>query len=305
MFQRSHFQMSLKPPQGVLPYKVAAIKVLAINPKFSLKKGMNETEKFLEESGENKKVDIMDMPLDASAQETEVTAAKEEEGEETTTTETEVEDPEKQPDEVKNRRHKRLEARLQAERESNIRLTERMLAIAEAKKDNGEEAGFLKGIERIYGTDSPEAIAATELLKSSLLGLHESAKKSAIDEIRNERIKEIEEQKKADAELDSMIEEIEDEYSVDLSSTGSERTRKGFFSMLQKMSPKDEHGNITQFADHHAVWEAFQSQVKSKKQPENRAKDLASRSGTQSGAAAGAKTQDDAATKWLKENGII
>jgi hypothetical protein len=262
---------------------------------------MNETQKFLEES-EEKKVDIMDMPLDGGEA---TTAATTTDGTTTTADDADGDDPENQPDEVKNRRHKRLEDRLQAERESNIALNARLQAIAEAKKGTGEEADFLKGVDRIYGTDTPEAIAATELLKSTLRGLHDSARKSAIDEIREERQKEIEAQKKADAEVSRMIEEIDDDYGVDLSSTGNERLRKGFFSLLQKMSPKDADGNITQYADHSAVWEAFKAQMDSKKPTENRAKDLASRSTTQSGASAGAKTQDDAATKWLKENGII
>ena len=260
---------------------------------------MNETTKFLEDS-EEKKVDIMDMPLDGAA----ATAATTTD-DTATTDETVVEDPENQPDEVKNRRHRRLEERLQAERESNIALNARLQAIAEAKKGSGEEADFLKGVDRIYGTDTPEAVAATELLKNTLRGLHDSAKQSALEEVRADRQKEVEAQKKADAEVSRMIEEIDDDYGIDLSSTGNERLRKGFFSLLQKMSPKDADGNITQYADHGAVWEAFQAQVNSKKPTENRAKDLASRSTTQSGASAGAKTQDDAATKWLKENGII
>jgi hypothetical protein len=262
---------------------------------------MNETTKFLEDS-EEKKVDIMDMPLDGGEATTAATTTEEDEnasGDEKT------EDPEGQPDEVKNRRHRRLEERLQAERESNIALNARLQAIAEAKKGSGEEADFLKGVDRIYGTDTPEAVAATELLKNTLRGLHDSAKQSALEEVRAERQKEIEAQRKADAEVTRMIEEIDDDYGVDLSSTGNERLRKGFFSLLQKMSPKDADGNITQYADHGAVWEAFKAQMDSKKPTENRAKDLASRSTTQSGASAGAKTQDDAATKWLKENGII
>jgi len=265
---------------------------------------MNETQKFLEDTGETT-VDIMDMPLDGSDAGTSTTTT-EDDGTEDGGTTTSAEDPENQPDGVKNRRHRRLEARLQAERESNIALNARLAAIAEARREAGSaEDDFLKGIERIYGNDTPEAIAATELLKNTLKGLHESAKKSAVEEIRAERKREIEEQKQADIELDHMIEEIEDEYDVDLTSTGSDRLRKGFFAMLQKMSPKDERGNITQFADHHAVWEAYQAQVSSKKPAENRAKDLAARSTTQSGASAGSKPTDDATVKWLKENGII
>lgn len=260
---------------------------------------MNETQKFLEDS-EEKKVDIMDMPLDGGE------VSKPTATEDAATTDDEnAEDPEKQTDEVKNRRHRRLEERLQAERESNIALNARLQTIAEAKKGSGEEADFLKGVDRIYGTDTPEAVAATELLKNTLRGLHDSAKQSALEEVRAERQKEVEAQRKADQEVSHMIEEIDEDYNVDLSSTGNERLRKGFFSLLQKMSPKDADGNITQYADHTAVWEAFQAQMNSKKSTENRAKDLASRSTTQSGASAGAKTQDDAATKWLKENGII
>ncbi len=60
----------------------------------------------------------------------------------------------------KNRRERRLLARYQAERETAIELAARLAALEEAKAEraNADSAeDSLKAIERIYGTDSPEA----------------------------------------------------------------------------------------------------------------------------------------------------
>lgn len=214
-------------------------------------------------------------------------------------------DPEKVEEDLKNRRHRRLEAKLQAEREANIQMAAKLEAITEAKKflSDSEPAEYLKSVERIYGTDSPEALAATELLKNALLNVKEVAKQEALDTIREERRKEAEALKKEEEKLDQMVEELEDEYGVDLTSSSSVEMRKGFFKMLEKLSPKDSDGNILNYADHHAVWEEYQSRLK--KKTDNRAKDLSSRSMIQGAGVNDSKLQDDAQVRFLRENGII
>lgn len=221
---------------------------------------------------------------------------------EETEKEPEGDDPEEQPESVKDRRHRRLESRLQAERESNIALSERLKLIAEAKEEaSGEAREYLKSVERIYGTDTPEASAATELLKSALRGVKDEAKAEAIATIREEQERAQAEVKEAEGDIDSMLEEIEDQYGVDLTTNAGATTRKSFLTLLERMSPKDSEGNIIAYADPEGVWEALQS----RKKPETRAKDLASRAGTQSGQSGESTLQVDATERWLRDQGII
>lgn len=258
---------------------------------------MNEQEKFLKELENDGTADILTKPLDpekepeGEGEKAPEVVAKPKEGED---------DNEGRP---RNRRERRLTAKLQAERESSMFMAGRLEAIAEAQKAKAESGGdYLKNIERIYGTDSPEAMAATELLKEALKSVKESATKDALEAFKEEQRQANEAVKKEEEALDMMLEELEDEHNIDLTSDSAESTRKGFFKLLQKMSPKDKEGNIVAYADHHAVWEQYKTGVK---KPENRAKDLSSRSMVESGASKDSKLEDDASTRFLKEHGII
>lgn len=212
-----------------------------------------------------------------------------------------AEDPEEAPEDIKNRRHRRLEEKLQKEREANIALNARLSAIAEAKKEV-DSPEYLKTVERIYGTDSPEALAATELLKTALSAVKEDAKREALEAYQGERRKEAEQEQEATAQLDSMLEAIEDEQGVDLTSPAAETKRRGFLKMLETMSPKDADGNIIAYADPHAVWEVYKERTK---KPDSRAKDLAARGQVNSGNSAGSTLEDDTTLRFLKENGLI
>lgn len=203
----------------------------------------------------------------------------------------------------KNRRERRLAEKYQAEREANIAMAARLDAITEIQKERTSEAAdYLQSVERIYGTDSPEAREATEILKGAILAAKEAAKAEVLEAIREER--EIETRAVVEAEntLDSMIEELEDEFGVDIE--GSKTHLTGFLNLLERMSPKDREGNIIQYADHFAVWEEYQDRL-SRKAQANPAKDLASRSMTQSGAPAESNLTQDVTERYLREHGII
>lgn len=199
-----------------------------------------------------------------------------------------------------NRAYRRLQAKYQAERESSIRLAERLQALEDAKAATKDDAAdYLKKVERIYGSDSPEASAATELLKTALMEVKETAKMEALEALRAEQAQAQQSVAKEEETLDAMIEEIEDENNVTL----DDQTKKGFFQLLEKLSPKDREGNIVAFADHHAVWEELQAR---KQQAQgNRAKDLASRSMVKSGTGVESNLQEDVMTRYLKDNGLI
>ena len=203
--------------------------------------------------------------------------------------------------EFKNRRERRLNARLQAERETSIALAARLEALTESQKARVDEGGdHLKSVERLYGTDSPEAREATEVLKNALQSVQKQATDNALELFRQEQREKDNAQRKEEQVIDSMLEEIEDEYKIDMS---SESTRKSFLGLLERMSPKDSDGNITAYADHHAVWEELQS--RNTAAPDNRAKQFASRSMVASGASKEAPVNDDATLKFLMENDLI
>lgn len=248
---------------------------------------MNEQEQFLKEL-ENDTPDPLEVPLVPEP-------AKEEE-----------KDVEEVPEELKNRRHRRLEEKLQNEREANIYMASRLQALSETSKFLGENSAdkHLDGIDRIYGTDSPEATAATELLKNALKGVESRATEKALEIFRKEQRANSEIENREVTRVRSMIEDIEDTYNVDMTSKNpeAEKIQEGFRKTIEKLSPKDANGHIIEYADPHAAWEVFSERLK--KRPDNRAKDLSSRSMVNSGTSE-SKLQDDSQIRFLKENGII
>lgn len=259
---------------------------------------MNEQEQFLSDIGSDQNkggVDILDQPLIPE----EGTATTEEGIEGTTTTEDDG-DGDEEGLKPKNRRERRLMRKLDAERNSSMFLAGKLEAREEAKAALNEESDYLKGIERIYGTDSPEAQIATDLLKKAIVGARDDAEERAYQRIRSERLKEQQEVNEASNQLDGFIEEIEDTYDVSL----TEAQEKAYFTLLQKMSPKNKDGEVTQYADPHAVWEIFQDKMKAKGTA-NPAKTLSSRSMVQSGTSKENNLQGDTTARFLKESGII
>ena len=246
---------------------------------------MEETQKeFLKDLEPNDLVDILEKQV------TEETQGDEQE---------ETKDTE---EEARNRRERRLKAKMLAERESAIALAAKLEAITEAQRareSSDEASSYLKQVERIYGTDSPEALQATETLKAAFQSLEKTATERALNVLREEQQREREAIIQEERSLDSMVEEIEDEYDISLDA----QTRKGFFQLLEKLSPKDADGNIVHYADHHAIWEELQAR---KQAPTNsRAKDLASRATVRTGASAPTSVQEDATQRYLRENGLL
>lgn len=246
-----------------------------------------EVEQFLKDTDQEPKVDVLEQPLfsDESAK------TNENEGEGTDS------DEGLKP---KNRRERRLLQQLQEEREGSSFLAGKLAARTEAGKALNEEADYLKAVERIYGTDSPEAILATDLLKKAILGARDDAENRAYERIKEDRQQETAEVAEAEDELDSMIEDIEEKNGVTLNET----QERSFFQLLEKMSPKDKQGNVIEYADPEAVWEVFSEKL-SQRTTNTRAKDLSSRSMVNSGSSKESNLNDDVNARFLKENGII
>lgn len=211
-----------------------------------------------------------------------------------------TEEEEEEPgEEARNRRERRLQAKLQAEREYGIAMAAKLEVLTEAQRLQREVNPELdETISRIYGTDTPEALAATQLLQKAIKSAEDRAAERALEAFREEQRQASQAVAHEEQNLDDMIEELEDEYGVAIDA----QTQKGFFTLLEKLSPKDREGNILEYADHHAVWEELQS----RKAPANtRAKDLASRSMVRNGAPTNTSVTDDATERFLRENGII
>lgn len=254
---------------------------------------MNEVTKFLSDLESDQSdgvVDILNQPLTPTEEKPAADEEKKVDEVDGTT-----EDGEYRP---QNRRERRLMQRLQEEKDSSIFLAGKLAAREEARSSVSEETDYLKTVERIYGTETPEAQLATDMLKKALLGVRDDAENRAYTRFSDERQKEREAEAKANQELDSYIDDIEDTYGVEL----TESQEKAYFQLLQKMSPKDNMGNVTSYADPYSVFEVFQERLK--KAP-SRAKDLSARSMTESGASKESTLKDDSHVRALQDAGII
>lgn len=207
-----------------------------------------------------------------------------------------------------NREARRAKKALREERAASAQVaknladaTERLTRIDEVRKVSENPSEALKAIEKIYGNATPETAAATELLKSAFAGMKQEARDEALAVFREEKVKQEKEVESEVQNIQTMLEDLEDEYDIDLTSTQAETTRKGFLATLEKLSPKDRDGEIIAFADPHAAWEVYNNRPR---RTENRAKDIADRSMSQS-VSSESKTRENSDLRWLRENGII
>lgn len=247
----------------------------------------SEQEQFLDSlKSEDEKVDIFEAPITP-----ETTPTPKEEKKE-------VKEEVSDEDTPKNRYQRRLLAKLEAERQSNIELQERLRIARESKDDKKETSDYLASIKRIYGEDSPEAKEATSILASALESVEERATRKALELFEQKQEEEKKAVREEEERLESMIDEIEDTYGVNFTPA----MERGFFKLLERLSPKDENGEVRDYADPHAVWETYQARLTKKE--ESPAKDLASRSMTGS-SGAGESVGDDATLRYLKENNLI
>lgn len=205
------------------------------------------------------------------------------------------------PEELKNRHVRRLEEKLQREREANIAMAARVDALSEAQKMRQEPsaASWEEKARRIYGNDKPENAAASDLLVQSIKEASEAAETRAYEKARQDMRSRQEEETRETATVQSYIEQVEDRYGVDFTSSATARERQQEFKDLWfKLSPKDAKGEVKEYADPYEVFEIFNSR---RADP---AKDFASRNMVRSRPVENA-VQDDATTKYLRENGII
>lgn len=258
-------------------------------------KGANEVDKFFEglPSEETKKVDIFEEAGQRPPEEGEKPGAE-------------------TPGEPhKNRRHRRLEEQLQHERELRIAAEAKAEGRSEAERSSKEANAADDTPDkwlRMYG-DTPEARQAWALQKELLAGIVQQTKEETIKEMEGRQTAAIEAQRGFEQMIESRLEAIEDEHDVDVTSNApvARKARREFLELVQQLSPKDEAGNITGYADFDAAWDIYQEKVAAEsKDPEAaRRKELASRSMQQSG---GTDTVEKQPTPgfygWMKDAGL-
>lgn len=203
----------------------------------------------------------------------------------------------------KNRFHRRLEVKLQAEREANIALNERLKVLSETQRFAQDTGSVDEKLINLYGDDE-KGRAAAKLTQQLLNETKAQAREEALEAVRAEREKEAQEVASSQQELDTMLEDIEDEFNVDITSDTPEakKARTGFYATLEKISPKNDKGEVTAYADPIATWEMYQQRLQPKN---NRAKELSSRSMVQSGASTETKLEANVQERFLRESGII
>jgi hypothetical protein len=215
--------------------------------------------------------------------------------------------PEKVEDKVddeqsKNRAYRRMESKYQREREAGIAMAERIKVLSEVGKfreDVGDDS--LKEVEAIFGTDTAEKLAATNILKKALSGMGEKAKQAALEALDSRQTGETKAQREAEDEIDAGIEEAEDETGLDLSEGSADR--QGFLTLVERLAKKDRDGNIVEYPDFATAAEVYQQR---KERPSSsRARELASRSMTRSGESQPSKLEQTAQERYLQENGLI
>ncbi len=206
--------------------------------------------------------------------------------------------------ERKNRHTRRLETKLQQERESNIHLAAKLEALSESQKFSRDVAGLEpdEALLTLYGNDENGKRAA-QITQRLLNDTAQKAKAMALEEIRSAQAAEAAEVRESEEFIDDQLESLEDESGIDLTSNSplGRKNRTEFLSMVERLSPKDEEGNIKEYADFGEVFETFQER---KAKPTSRQKDLASRGMIRSGSTTEA-LKDTAGESYLKNLGII
>lgn len=192
--------------------------------------------------------------------------------------------------EPSNRRERRLLRQLEQEREAARFMAGKLEAITETQKATGEDP--FEAIDRLYGTDTPEGRAATELLKGVLKNVQSTAEERAYNRFLEDREQSVQAVAEEENYLDEMLDDVQDTFNVNF----TPEQESQYFQLMERMSPKDRNGNIVEYADPYAVYEVF-AERSQRTMSNNRAKDLSNRSMVQ-GTASDVPTNNgtDAAT---------
>lgn len=185
-------------------------------------------------------------------------------------------EPAKAPEPRKNRHHRRLEARVEVAERRAIEAEARERARAEFEATARTES-VDERLLRLYG---PENLEAAKLHMDLLNDYSDRGYQKAVEEIETRNQKRISEEREFETYIDNELETLEDEYSVDLTSDApaARKTRRELLELVQKLSPKDEQGELTAYADFGETFELYRSTQARPTPTTERAKEIAARS---------------------------
>lgn len=137
---------------------------------------------------------------------------------------------------------------------------------------------------RLIGNDTPEKLAFIKEAKAREDRREELAAERAYQRLVEEKQREESQEQEVEEMLTNSIEEIEEEFNVDLTSKDPvvKKTRVDFLKYVEKIAPKDANGEILYLPDMVSTFETFQ-ELRKKASTNERAKDLASRGTSRSG----------------------
>jgi hypothetical protein len=185
----------------------------------------------------------------------------------------------------KNRRERRREDREKSKDDMLVALNDRIIELSKPKNSDKE---FKPSSEvpsewiALYG-DTPEARKAWDVNLVLLNRAKQEAKEEAISEFKNEQESAAKEQKKFESFIDNSLEDLEDDFGVDLTSDApaARKARREFLEMIQDLSPKDDAGTIIGYADFEKTFKLYQdSRKQDKNSSTDKRKELAARSMT-------------------------
>lgn len=208
--------------------------------------------------------------------------------------------PAKEP--RKNHQHRRLEKQLAEEREARIRAE----AIAQTRAENRNESQGASVDERLYRIFSNDDIgkAGAATLAELLRETHTKAKEEALEEIQQRIATEQTQQREFESFIDNELESIEEDYDVDITSDApaARKMRHELRALVEKLSPKDENGLLTGYADFKETFELYQARKEKAADTTSRAKEVAARSMAKPGSTAPAPQQPTPGFRgWMKD----
>lgn len=224
---------------------------------------MDEVNKFLGEFGQNNEGVEQE-----TVQETEVST---EQGTEAVTTETQTE--EKLPF------HKDPKVQRYIEKQLDKRMAEFQPSRTEQfQKDTTQDNPYQSYAEKLLGNDTAENKAKSQILAQTLLDIEKRASDTSYNRFAEESKQAQQEEMESINELQDGIDRIEETFNVDLSSNSptSKKTRNEFLDFLGRISPKDQYGEIKEYADIDYAFEEFSK--RNKPELNTQAKQIASRS---------------------------
>ena len=133
-------------------------------------------------------------------------------------------------------------------------------------------------LTRIIGNDTPEKLSAIKDFKKVIMEREDRGAEKALQAIQAQQQEEQEVYKEAENEVEQGFENIEETFGVDLDAPQSSKMRNNFIDFVQRISSKDEDGNIVEYPDFTESFQIFQEMNKKTMPSNSRNKELASKS---------------------------